>query len=187
MNYMISMFIDDELDMDEKISFIKTVKENKSFTDEALDLLHQEKLVRGDVVEHIPYTEVKTPFNWKRFFRPFMQPMGLVASALAAAVIYLFLTVPSPIPGPIMKRFVIYRPDVSQIEITGSFTEWKRVPMQKIGNSGYWEITYELKEGEHRFTYLIEGRQPFADPTILTREPDDFGGENSIFYVKSNI
>jgi len=187
MNYMISMFIDDELDMDEKISFIKTVKENKSFTDEALDLLHQEKLVRGDVVEHIPYAEVKTPFNLKRYFRPFIQPMGLVASALAAAVIYLFLTVPSPIPGPIMKRFVIYRPDVSQIEITGSFTEWKRVPMQKIGNSGYWEITYELKEGEHRFTYLIEGRQPFADPTILTREPDDFGGENSIFYVKSNI
>ena len=187
MNYMISMFIDDELDMDEKISFIKTVKEYKSFTDEALDLLHQEKLVRGDVVEHIPYAEVKTPFNLKRYFRPFIQPMGLVASALAAAVIYLFLTVPSPIPGPIMKRFVIYRPDVSQIEITGSFTEWKRVPMQKIGNSGYWEITYELKEGEHRFTYLIEGRQPFADPTILTREPDDFGGENSIFYVKSNI
>ena len=110
MNYMISMFIDDELDMDEKISFIKTVKENKSFTDEALDLLHQEKLVRGDVVEHIPYAEVKTPFNWKRFFRPFIQPMGLVASALTVAVIYLFIAIPPPIPGTVMKRFVIYRP-----------------------------------------------------------------------------
>jgi hypothetical protein len=181
------MFIDDELGIDEKISFIKTVKEDISFADEALELLQQEKLVCGDVVEHIPLIEVKVPFNWKRFFSPFIQPMGLVASGLAVAVIYLFLTVPSPLPSPVMKRFVIYRPDVSQVEITGSFTEWKRVPMQKIGNSGYWEITYELKEGEHRFSYLLEGRQPFADPTILTREPDDFGGENSIFYVKNNI
>lgn len=183
MNYMISMFIDDELDINEKISFIETVKEDTSFTDEALELLHQEKLVRGDVVEHIPLIEVKVPFNWKRFFRPFIQPMGLVTSALAATVIYLFLTVPSPIPGPVMKRFVIYRPDVSQVEIAGSFTEWERIPMQKIGDSGYWEINFGLMKGEHRFTYILEGRQSVADPTILAREPDDFGSENSIFYL----
>ena len=187
MNYNISMFIDDEMNIDDKIDFIEAIQKDKSFSDEVLELLLQEELIRGDVVQHIPYAQVKTPFNWKRFFRPFIQPMGLVASALAAAAIYLFLTVPSPTPGPIMKRFVIYRPDVGQVEIIGSFTEWKRVPMQKIGNSGYWEITYDLNEGEHRFTYLIEGRQSIADPTILTREPDGFGGENSIFYVKNNI
>jgi hypothetical protein len=187
MNYNISMFIDNEMNIDDKIEFVETVQKDKSFSDEVLELLHQEKLIQGDVVEHIPFAEVKTPFNWKRFFRPFIQPMGLVASGLAAAVIYLILTVPSAVPDPVMKRFVIYKPDVSQVEITGSFTEWKRVPMQEIGNSGYWEINYELKEGEHRFTYLLEGQQPFADPTILTREPDGFGGENSIFYAKNNI
>ena len=185
MNYNISMFIDDEMNINEKIDFIETLQKDTSFTEEVLGLLHQEKLIQGDVVEHVPSAKVKTSFNWKGFFRPLFQPMGLVASALAATVIYLFLTVPPPMPGPVVKRFVVYKPDVSQVEITGSFTEWERVPMQKIGNSGYWEITYELKEGEHRFTYLIEGRQPFADPTILTREPDDFGGENSIFYVKN--
>lgn len=183
MNYMISMFIDNELDIDEKISLIETVQKDTSFTDEALELLHQEKLVRGDVVEHIPLVEVKVPFRWKRFFRPFIQPMGLVASALVATVIFLLFTIPSPTPGLITKRFVIYRPDVSQIEIAGSFTDWQRIPMQKISNSGYWEISFELMKGEHRFTYILEGRQPFADPTILTREPDDFGSENSIFYV----
>ncbi len=56
--------------------------------------------------------------------------------------------------------------------------------MNKIGTSGYWEITLNLIEGEHRFTYILEGREPFADPTILTRESDDFGGENSIFYME---
>ncbi len=183
MNYMISMFIDDELDIEEKISFIETVKEDTSFTDEALEFLHQEKLVRGDVVEHIPLIEVKVPFNWKRFFRPFIQPMGLVTSALVAVVIFLVFTIPSPTSDLIPKRFVIFRPDVSLVEIAGSFTDWKRIPMQKIGTSGYWEINFELMKGEHHFTYILEGRQPFADPTILTREPDDFGSENSIFYL----
>jgi len=184
MNYMISMCIDDELDIDEKISFIETALKDTSFRDEALQLLHQEKHVRGEVVEHIPSVEVKVPFNWKRFFRPFFQPMGLAVSALVATVIFLLFSIPSQTPGLITKRFVIYRPDVSQVEITGSFTDWKRVPMQRIRNSGYWEINFELMKGEHRFTYILEGRQPFADPTILAREPDDFGTENSIFYAE---
>ena len=186
MNYMISMFIDDELDIDEKISFIETVLKDTSFKDEALQLLHQEKHIRGEVVEHFPSIDVKVPFTWKRFFRPFFQPMGLAASALAALVIFLLFSIPSPTPDLITKRFVIYRPDVRQVEIAGSFTDWKRIPMQRISNSGYWEISFELMKGEHRFTYILEGRQPFADPTILAREPDDFGTENSIFYVGKN-
>ena len=95
MNYMISMFIDDELDIDEKISFIETVLKDTSFKDEALQLLHQEKHIRGEVVEHFPSIEVKVPFNWKRFFRPVFQPIGLVASALAATVIFLLFSIPS--------------------------------------------------------------------------------------------
>jgi len=42
-NYMISMFIDDEMDMGEKIEFIETVRKDKAFTDEALGLLRQER------------------------------------------------------------------------------------------------------------------------------------------------
>jgi hypothetical protein len=180
------MFIDDELDINEKISFIEIVLKDTSFKDETLQLLHQEKQVRGEVVDQIPSFEVKVPFNWKRFFRPFYQPMGLVASGLVATVIFLLFSIPSPTPGLITKRFVIYKPDVSQVEIAGSFTDWKRIPMQRISNSGYWEISFELMKGEHRFTYILEGRQPFADPTILAREPDDFGTENAIFYVGKN-
>jgi hypothetical protein len=183
MNYMISMFIDDELDIDEKISFIETVLKDTSFRDETLQLLHQEKHIRGEIVDYIPWVEMKIPFNWKRFFRPLFQPMGMVSSALVAMVVFLLLSIPSPKPGLKTKRFVIYKPDVSQVEIAGSFTDWKRIPMHRISNSGYWEISFELMKGEYRFTYILEGRQPFPDPTILAREPDDFGTENSIFYV----
>ena len=58
------MFIDDELDIDEKITFIEAVLKDTSFKDETLQLLHQEKHVRGEVVEHYPPVEVKVPFNW---------------------------------------------------------------------------------------------------------------------------
>jgi 1,4-alpha-glucan branching enzyme len=82
------------------------------------------------------------------------------------------------------QRFVIYRPDVTNAEITGTFTGWKKVPMRRIGSSGYWDITMNLPEGEHRFIYILNGKQRFADPTVMSREHDDFGGENSIISVE---
>ena len=183
MNDMISMFIDNEMDMDEKISFIKTVQKDRPFGNTVLDLLGQEKLLRTDVVDRVPEINIIAPFDWRRSVRQFFQPMGLAASALAAVVIFLIFSAPQPVPGPVTNRFVIYRPAVSQVEITGTFTEWKRIPMQKIGNSGYWEISLNLTEGEHQFTYILEGQNFFPDPTIPTQEMDDFGGVNSVFYV----
>jgi hypothetical protein len=56
--------------------------------------------------------------------------------------------------------------------------------MRKIGSSGYWDITMNLPEGEHRFIYILNGKQRFADPTVMSREHDDFGGENSIISVE---
>ena len=52
--------------------------------------------------------------------------------------------------------------------------------MHRLGSSGYWEIRLELPEGEHRYSYVLEGGQTFADPTVTAQELDDFGGKNSI-------
>lgn len=38
-DYLISMFIDNELDLDEKIIFVETVHDEQAFKDEAIDLL----------------------------------------------------------------------------------------------------------------------------------------------------
>jgi 1,4-alpha-glucan branching enzyme len=81
-------------------------------------------------------------------------------------------------------RFVIYQPEAQRVELTGSFQGWKKIPLKNAGNSGYWEVTLELPEGDHRFSYIIEGSRRLADPTIAVRETDDFGGENSILTVK---
>ena len=42
-----------------------------------------------------------------------------------------------------------------------------------------------MPAGEHRLCYIIEGGKRIPDPTILAREKDDFGGENSILEVDS--
>ena len=187
MDEMISTYIDDEMTLDDKIGFIEKIRTDTVFTNEAVDLLRQEQRIRSEVVEHLPVVDVGPRFNWKLFFRPFFQPMGIASSVLATVIIFLLIYTPQPVPGPIAKRFVIFRPDVSHVEIAGTFTDWKRIPMNKIDDSGYWEISLTLTEGEHRFAYILENQHSFPDPTMPARELDDFGGENSVFYAAQRI
>lgn len=182
MGHMISMFIDDELGIDDKIDFVERVHGDKTFKDESIDLLRQEKLVRSEVVNRVPPVEFKAR---KRVLHSMLRPLGMLAPAMAAAMVifFLFFSGSPEVSTSIPYRFVIYQPDVSQVEITGSFTEWKMISMKRTGSSGYWEMTLDVPKGEHRFTYILDGHQRFADPTILIREQDDFGGENSILLV----
>ena len=82
---------------------------------------------------------------------------------------------------------MIYQPEAKQVQLTGSFIDWRRLPLRKAGTSGYWEVTLDLPAGEHRFSYILEGDKRLADPTILAREKDDFGGENSIIEVNLQV
>ena len=181
MHYMISMFIDDELDIDNKIEFVEKVHGAKVFKDETIELLHQEKLIRSEVVDRVPEVELKA--RKRLTFRSLLRPVGLLAPALAAAVIILLLLMPPQVTTSTPYRFVIYDPDVDRVDITGDFTKWRRIPLNRVKSTGYWEATLDLPHGEHRFAYILDDERRFADPTILTREHDDFGGENSILLV----
>jgi len=187
MDEMISMYIDNEMTLEEKIAFIERIRKDILFSNEAMDLLQQEKRICSDVVERLPVFDVEPRFDWKNLFKPFFKPMGIVASTLATVIVFILIYTQYPTPGLVTKRFVIFHPDVSQIEISGTFTNWRRIPMNKIDDSGYWEISLDLTEGEHRFAYILENQRSFADPTMPARELDDFGGENSVFYAGQRI
>jgi hypothetical protein len=179
---LISLYIDDELDLDEKIVFVETVHEDKHFKDDAVNLLRQEKLIRADVVDRLPGLNIR---EWSKPWRlKLFRPLAAAAAGLAAAAIVWLTFWPTPEQPMRPWRFVIYQPDAQGVEIAGSFSSWKRMPLKHAGSSGYWEITLELPEGDHRFSYIIEGDRRMADPTIAVREADDFGGENSILTVK---
>ena len=187
MNEMISMFIDDEMDFEDKLNLISRIRQDESFATEAADLLQQEKLIRAKVADYSPSFELKPAFRWRQFFATFCRPMPLTTATMAVIMLALLLFSFSPDPIRYHNRFIIYRPDVNKVEITGSFTNWQRLPMKKLGDSGYWEIQLDLPEGEHRYTYILDGHVTFADPTVLTHERDDFGGQNSILNIGKKI
>lgn len=177
------MYIDDELSLEDKKRFVNKIRDDSSMADEAIELLHQEQVIRDEVVSRIPRIDLAPIPVRKKIFNFVMQPMHLVSASLAVAVMVLFFLVLTPQPTVQTNRFVIYRPDISQAEITGSFTGWQRLPLYQIGESGYWEIYIDVAEGEHRFSYILDGRFSVPDPTIATKEQDDFGGVNSVFHI----
>ena len=87
MNYHISMFIDNELDLDEKIEFVNKVHGDEEFYHDSLELLKQEKLIRSEPIAHVPAVRFK---ERKRLFNIFKVPVfnsfGLLASAGALSV-----------------------------------------------------------------------------------------------------
>ena len=179
---LISMYIDNELSLDDKICFVETIHEDENFKDDTVDLLQQEKLVRSEVVDHIPALNIiEHRNNWHlKLFRPF----AAAAAGLVAATILFIVLYPRQEHLQQPHRFVIYQPGAQHVELAGSFSGWKRIPLKLSGQSGYWETTLDLPEGEHRFSFIIEGKRRLTDPTIAAREIDDFGGENSILRVK---
>ena len=97
MDHIISMFIDDELSIDDKIDFVERVHGDETFRDESIELLYQEKLLRSEVVKRVPLVEFKAK---KRVLRGILRPLGVLVPAMAAAiVIFFFFMSPEVIPS----------------------------------------------------------------------------------------
>ncbi len=184
-DYLISLFIDDEMDLDEKIEFVKTVHDSRAYTLEAVALLDQEKLLYESAAESTINAKPgkKKTINLSHLLQ-WWQPLAGFATALILLGIASLLFWQPDTAGQVREqRFVLYLPQAEQANIIGTFTDWNPVPMHKIGSSGYWTLTLTLPEGEYRYSYLVENGERMADPTVTTRERDDFGGENTVIVV----
>lgn len=182
----ISQFIDDELDLDEKIDFVEIIHSDSHFKTETIELLLQEKAL-CDLPEPMPMKEFRKKFR-PRFAFP-IRPWWHVTVGFAIAGVLLFafpgvlLKTQTPVKEMNEHRFVVYLPEKKQLSVVGSFTDWQAVPMQKIGTTGYWSISLELPAGEHRYSFVIDNEVSMPDPTVAAREKDDFGGVNSILTI----
>jgi hypothetical protein len=183
--HLISMFIDDELDLDEKKTFVDFIHSDSAYKAETVDLICQEKELRQKPVGIVPPFVAEPPRHQWRF--QWLRPVIIGLSC--AMIIAMFWINFFPIDQKDVKqpfkshRFIIYQPDINSAEITGSFTGWQPRKMDRIGTSGYWETEIELTRGEHRFAYILNRHKRIADPTVSIREKDDFGGENSILSI----
>ena len=197
MDHFISMYIDNELSLDEKILFVEHCSDNRQYTEETVSLLQQEILLSAAINLPAPETELPLTFTSRKLWPFNIHSLGW---ALAACLLLLFsfslkfdvltqqenitpqLTLSQPLST---HRFVIHQQDSLQVEITGSFTEWHPVPLTPTGTDGYWEVYLDLPEGEHRYTFIIDGTKYITDPTVPNQEFDDFGSTNSILQIKA--
>jgi hypothetical protein len=186
---LISLYIDNELDLDEKITFVETVHADGSFAAEATALLKQEKRLRMQL-EPGPSPAVvfdASPSLWQGFWDAWAKPLAGFATALLAVTLVATLRSNQPPAVAALHRFVVYLPETHQAQIVGTFTDWRPVDMEPIGASGYWSLTLQVPRGEHRYSYLVDAGRHMADPTEAIREQDDFGGENSVIEVRAAI
>ena len=176
---LISLFIDDELDLNKKTMFVETVHADPVFTEETLAFLEQEKLLTTPLTVNRPMPRT---FSFKRLWS-FQIPFKALAAGLATAMIVMLVMWPETKTQKLSHRFVIFEPGVEQAEIAGSFSRWKPLPMKSSGRNGYWEVTIELSPGEYEYSYFLDGKKSVADPTAQFREKDDFGNINSIIRI----
>ena len=187
MDTLASQYIDNELDLDEKVLFVDRIHSQPRFYADARDLLQQERLLRQlPDTALLPVRPPETAGAGSRLYR-LMKPLLYSAAGFAAAGLLFFSLMTTRAPQPPVNRFVIYEPDARQVELAGSFTGWQRQPMQSVGDSGYWELILRVPVGEHRYAYILDGSRRMADPTLPVREKDDFGGENSILKVEERV
>lgn len=185
-DYLISLFIDNELDLDEKVEFVENVHGNDNFAHEAIGLLQQEKLLRKSPIPAGAEMMYRSRFwiSWPVFDKSWWTPLLGAAAAIALLVMVVY-RMPSQTQFDANEdhRFVLYSPQQNQLNLVGTFTDWQPVQMKRIGSSGYWTLTLNVPKGEHRYSYVIENGKQIADPTVVSRENDDFGGENSVIVI----
>ena len=77
-------------------------------------------------------------------------------------------------------------PGARTVSIAGTFNEWhaSATPMVPLGN-GVWTKTLELKPGVYEYLFVVDDRW-LPDPACAERQPNPFGGENSVLRVPTN-
>lgn len=188
MDYLASMYIDNEMDLGEKRRFVEMVHHDDEFYTLTVDLLDQEQRLRQmPALVPVPAVEHQWRPPLRHVLAGLIRPFGFAVAGFAAAVLMVNTISFNPPSSPNSNRFVLFEPAAERVELTGSFTGWERVAMQRLGDSGYWELRLPVPAGEHRFAYILDGQKRMADPTLPAVERDDFGGENSILNVEVRI
>ena len=129
-DYLISLFIDDEMDLDEKIVFVKTVHADREFSMETVVLLEQEKHL-SDLPAKLPASVIaglfaRPEFSWSMVFRSWRRPIaGFAAAMILVGLGFLLIPNQQTVDVQAGQRFVLYLPLASQAKIVGTFTNWR--------------------------------------------------------------
>ena len=187
MDYLASMYIDDEMNLEEKKDFVRKVRDDLSFSADILELLAIEQVLR-DGCRSLDPSAGHSGYCVHRFdTSSVMRMAGYVGLTFMVIIALLIPLTFQATPQEESRRFVLFEPQAVSVELVGSFSDWHPMAMRKIGDSGYWEINVRLRKGQHRYSYLVDEKNSILDPTTVISEYDDFGGKNSVLSIGEHI
>lgn len=85
-------------------------------------------------------------------------------------------------PHVFETRFEFAHPGAKTVAVVGDFNQWEpsQFPLTLDPTLGKWRGSLELQGGEYRYKFVVNGTQWIADAANPLKEPDGFGGENSL-------
>lgn len=81
--------------------------------------------------------------------------------------------------------FVTLYPRASSVQVAGDFNNWQpaATTMQRVGNSGVWQLKMKLPQGTYRYRLVVDGQWQ-QDPYNERTELNPFGEYNSVLDVR---
>jgi hypothetical protein len=76
-------------------------------------------------------------------------------------------------------------PEANSVSVMGTFNGWSPTNTNmRRNNSGNWEISLYLSPGRYAYRFLVNNSREVLDPDRADKEPDGYGGFNSVLYVE---
>jgi 1,4-alpha-glucan branching enzyme len=80
--------------------------------------------------------------------------------------------------------FRVYLPEAARVELVGTFTSWRAGAVKMTReDTGWWSATLDIRDGEHDFSYLVDGSTWLADYAASGVKRNGFGGWVSQLHV----
>jgi hypothetical protein len=73
----------------------------------------------------------------------------------------------------------------NSVSVIGSFNGWSPAnATMRQSKPGQWEISLHLPPGRYAYRFLVNNNTQVIDPLASLKEPDGYGGLNSVLYVR---
>jgi len=190
MDPRIHLYIDGQMNEQEKKAFEKELLENEQLHDDYKKMLNLLELAReqyqpahapSDITDKIieAITSKQRTLLWREI------------SVAVAAIILLVLTGTGIFlherkkSNLINVTFRVSLPDAKKVYLMGNFNNWgeKKEELKKTGN-GLFTLTIKLKPGVYQYVYQIDDNRIIPDPNAKLYTQDGFGQKNAILIVK---
>lgn len=162
---LISLFIDDELNLDDKMVFVETVHSDSVFTEETLGLLKQEKLLTTPISINRP---MPPKFSFKRLWS-FRLPFNALAAVLATAMIIMFIVWPETKCQNVTRMAKSER-YFEPVEIASMLIRGATLPVIFSDRYRYWKYPVEFSPGENGYSYFLDWKMSTANSNTQFRK-----------------